>query len=280
MDAIARGYQAGNLAFLKAIERGLILVDKRRQLIPTNIAAVFLAAFILGILFCGLSEVELSRVNLVEHFLSGSFVVGIEQDVARFLCAVVVSGIHLGVLQKLFIGGIFRLGNLFLKSLLKHGNLKQRAILRLGGADLLQRIFPIFIGIVVRAHLLHLGIDFGRLDLNVVFLGSLANEFLARIIVDDFLANVGHGVIVVDKPLCPVGVGLKIRHAAEVCDVRRHGLLTDFRAIDRGSNAFGRIAHRHVAGIAFRLAAANGGKTACGGKCRSAGDFQEVHLLH
>ena len=36
----------------------------------------------------------------------------------------------------------------------------------------------------------------------------------------------------------------------------------------------------HVAGIAFRLAAANGGKTACGGKRRSAGDFQEVHLLH
>ena len=48
MDAIARGYQAGNLAFLKAIERGLILIDKRRQLIPTNIAAVFLAAFIVS----------------------------------------------------------------------------------------------------------------------------------------------------------------------------------------------------------------------------------------
>ena len=48
MDAIARSYQAGNLAFLKAIERGLVLVDKRCQLIPTNIAAVFLAAFIVS----------------------------------------------------------------------------------------------------------------------------------------------------------------------------------------------------------------------------------------
>ena len=280
MDAVARGYQAGNLAFFKAIKRGLILIDKRRQLIPANIAAIFLAAFILGILLSSLGEVELARVDLVEHFLGGSFIIGAEQDMARFLCAVVVSGIHLRVLQKLFIGGVFRLGNLFLKGLLKHGNLEQRAILRLGGADLFQRIFPIFIGIVVRAHLLHLGIDFGRLDLNVVFFGGLANKLLARVIVDDFLANIGRGVVVVNEPLRPVGVGLKIRHAAEVCDVRCHSLLADFRAIDRGGNAFGRIAHRHVAGIAFRLAAADGSKTACGGKRRSAGDFQEVHLLH
>ena len=48
MDAIARSYQAGNLAFLKAIERGLVFVDKRCQLIPANIAAVFLAAFIVS----------------------------------------------------------------------------------------------------------------------------------------------------------------------------------------------------------------------------------------
>ena len=236
MDAVAAGNQTADLVFFEAAQRIRVLLHKRAGLIPTHIAASVLGTRVLGVLLGSLGEVELARVDLVQHVLSGCLVIGIEQDVAGALGSVVGAGVHLRILEHIVVGRLLAGGEGVVELLGLQLQLNLGTILVLGHASLLESGLPLLVAVVVGLHLVDIAIDFRAVDGNALFLGTGVDELACDVRVDDLLAHacrIGTHLSQVIAPRILVGQTLLLANALDIVGNR---VLVDFGTVDGGGH--------------------------------------------
>ena len=274
MDAELCGNETAQLAFLKRLEAVLVLFRQVAGVVPTHIAIALDRTRILRVFLHRIDEVKLAGVELVEHFLSSCFIIGIEQDMRGTLGTVVRGRVHLGVLQHVSVAGIFVGGERCVQLVLLELLLYFSAIAIFGHSRLIERGLPLLVGVVVRLRLVDLLVDLGALDGDVLLLDAFLQQLALGVGIEHFFTHGSRGVIVLRKPCAPRIFIVSTQLLAHALDVVGDGVFGDFHTVDRARHTAG--ARRNVA-----LARASGQTPcACSRQTDRAHGLHDVRFLH
>ena len=96
-----------------------------------------------------------------------------------------------------------------------------------------KRILPSLVVAIVLLHRIDLLIDSALLDHDFVLFGSLANELLLNVIVDDLVTDGSRILGAFLEPVCPGFIFSKVGAGSKVLDILRDRVFFDGRTVDR-----------------------------------------------